>query len=88
MKLTVLSSCADDFVALHPVSLLGEGGHLDVVAGEGLQPLQGDLSGPGLLAENQVRAWTIEICRDGNVRKAQNNDIWLSAEVESHTILV
>ena len=48
-RLTILGSCADDLVALDPVPLLGEGGHLDVVAGEGLQPLQADLCGPGLL---------------------------------------
>ena len=51
-ELTILGSCADNLIALDPVALLGEGGHLDVVAGEGLQPLQGDLSGPCLLAEN------------------------------------
>ena len=82
-ELTILGSCADDLVALNPISLLGEGGHLDVVAGEGLQPLQADLRGPGLLAEDQIRAWT-EIFREG-MWGAQNNDIWLSAE--SHTIL-
>ncbi len=63
-KLTILGSCADDLVALDPIPLLGEGGHLDVVAGEGLQSLQADLRGPSLLTEDQIRAWT-EILREG-----------------------
>ena len=54
LKLTILGCGADDLVALDPVALLGEGGHLDVVAGECFQPVQDQLRHPGLLAENQV----------------------------------
>ena len=54
LKLTILGCGADDLVALGPVALLGEGGHLDVVAGECFQPVQDQLRHPGLLAENQV----------------------------------
>ena len=55
--LTVLGGGADHLLAPHATPHLGEGRHLDVVAGEGLQVLQSQLRVCGLLAEDDIRAW-------------------------------
>ena len=52
--LTILGSGANHLLAPHSAPHLGEGCHLDVVAGEGLQVLQSQLRVCGLLAEDEI----------------------------------
>ena len=53
---TVLCRGADHLLAAHPTAHLGEGRHLHVVAGEGLQAVDGDLGVSCLLGEDHIGA--------------------------------